>query len=120
MSSDVGSDARERVVVIGAGELISVVVTNCEWPLTLPGVIGLTTAVRIQETGRYDVNIVAEHFHSDTKKTVEYTSYWAVSALDHIFLSLKGLNKTSQGAHHVGFPDDTSRQQRAYLLPITI
>ena len=43
------------------------------------GVVGLTTAIRIQETGGYDVNVVGEVLPSDPK-TIKYTSHWAVSA----------------------------------------
>ncbi|PPQ74276.1 hypothetical protein CVT26_003900 [Gymnopilus dilepis] len=49
---------KKRVVVLGAG------------------VIGLTTALKLQETGKYDVQIVAEVLPSDPK-TIKYTSHWA-------------------------------------------
>ena len=42
------------------------------------GVVGLTTALKIQETGDYQVTIVAEVLPSDPK-TIKYTSQWAVS-----------------------------------------
>jgi 2-polyprenyl-6-methoxyphenol hydroxylase-like FAD-dependent oxidoreductase len=42
------------------------------------GVVGLTTAVRIQEKGGYQVAIVAEALPSDPK-SIKYTSHWAVS-----------------------------------------
>jgi hypothetical protein len=41
------------------------------------GVVGLSTAIRIQELG-HKVTILAEHLPGD-KKTIEYTSPWAVS-----------------------------------------
>ncbi|KAG8787505.1 D-amino acid oxidase [Ceratobasidium sp. 428] len=41
------------------------------------GVIGLSTALRIQELG-HKVTILAENLPGD-KKTIEYTSPWAVS-----------------------------------------
>ncbi|TFK28533.1 D-amino-acid oxidase [Coprinopsis marcescibilis] len=47
------------------------------------GVIGLTTALRLQEQGGYQVTIVAENLPTDPK-TIKYTSLWA-------------------GAHHVSF-----------------
>ncbi|TEB19203.1 D-amino-acid oxidase [Coprinellus micaceus] len=47
------------------------------------GVIGLTTALKIQETGRYNVTIIAEILPSDPKN-IKYASQWA-------------------GAHHVSF-----------------
>ncbi|EPS95037.1 hypothetical protein FOMPIDRAFT_101850 [Fomitopsis schrenkii] len=40
------------------------------------GVVGLTTAITIQEKGGYDVTIIAETWPSDPK-TVKYTSFWA-------------------------------------------
>jgi hypothetical protein len=43
----------------------------------LLGVIGLTTALKIQEHGDYKVTIVAETLPSDPK-SVLYTSHWAV------------------------------------------
>jgi len=43
------------------------------------GVVGLTTAVKIQERGNYDVTILAEVLPDDPK-TIQYTSQWAVSA----------------------------------------
>lgn len=43
----------------------------------LAGVIGLTTAIVIQEKGHYKVTIVSELLPSDPKST-KYTSHWAV------------------------------------------
>ncbi|KIY48480.1 hypothetical protein FISHEDRAFT_58973 [Fistulina hepatica ATCC 64428] len=40
------------------------------------GVVGLTTAVRIQEKGGYNVTILAEILPSDPK-SIRYTSQWA-------------------------------------------
>ncbi|PFH47707.1 hypothetical protein AMATHDRAFT_67038 [Amanita thiersii Skay4041] len=40
------------------------------------GVVGLTTAVSIQERGGYNVTIVAETFPTDPK-SIRYTSHWA-------------------------------------------
>ncbi|QRW10502.1 FAD-dependent oxidoreductase [Ceratobasidium sp. AG-Ba] len=56
------------------------------------GVVGLSTAIRIQELG-HKVTILAEHLPGD-KKTIEYTSPWA-------------------GAHHVSLAGDDVRQQAA-------
>ncbi|KAJ7336451.1 D-amino-acid oxidase [Mycena albidolilacea] len=64
----------KQVVVIGAG------------------VVGLTTAVRIQEKGGYQVEIVAEVLPSDPKN-IKYTSHWA-------------------GAHHVSHAGADVRQQK--------
>ncbi|KAF8156869.1 D-amino-acid oxidase [Crassisporium funariophilum] len=40
------------------------------------GVIGLTTALKIQEHGDYRVTIIAEHFPTDPK-SIKYASLWA-------------------------------------------
>jgi len=56
------------------------------------GVVGLTTAVRIQERGGYQVEIVAEILPSDPK-SIKYTSHWA-------------------GAHHVSLAGPDVRQQK--------
>ncbi|EPQ53595.1 D-aspartate oxidase [Gloeophyllum trabeum ATCC 11539] len=52
------SESNKEVVVVGAG------------------VIGLTTALKIQEKGGYHVTIIAETFPSDPK-SIRYTSHWA-------------------------------------------
>ncbi|CAK5272218.1 unnamed protein product [Mycena citricolor] len=56
------------------------------------GVVGLTTALRIQEQGGYSVTILAEIFPSDTKN-IKYTSHWA-------------------GAHHVSLAGPDLRQRK--------
>ncbi|TFK49356.1 D-aspartate oxidase [Heliocybe sulcata] len=56
------------------------------------GVIGLTTALKIQEKGGYQVTIVAETLPSDPK-TIRYTSHWA-------------------GAHHVSLAGEDKLQAR--------
>ncbi|KAL5519430.1 hypothetical protein ACEPAH_1113 [Sanghuangporus vaninii] len=55
------------------------------------GVVGLSTALKIQEKG-YPVTIVAETFPDD-KKNIRYTSPWA-------------------GAHHVSFAHGDEKQQK--------
>ncbi|KAH9849568.1 D-amino-acid oxidase [Lenzites betulinus] len=62
------SSKPKNVVVIGAG------------------VVGLTTALKIQEKGGYNVTIIAETYPTDPKN-IEYTSIWA-------------------GAHHVSHAAD--------------
>jgi len=52
------ANARKNVVIIGCG------------------VVGLTTAITIQEKGDYDVTIIAELFPGDPK-SIRYTSNWA-------------------------------------------
>jgi len=56
------------------------------------GVVGLTTAVQIQEQGGYQVSIIADVFPTD-EKSIKYTSIWA-------------------GAHHVLNVTEDVRQQR--------
>ncbi|KNZ81608.1 D-amino-acid oxidase [Termitomyces sp. J132] len=68
----------KKVIVIGAG------------------VIGLTTAIVIQEKDGYKVTIVAELLPSDPKST-RYTSHWA-------------------GAHHVSLASSTDSKQQGKLL----
>lgn len=67
-----------HIIVIGAGKYTT-------WRTNLErndshvrkGVVGLSTALRIQELG-HKVTILAEHLPGD-KKNIEYTSPWAVS-----------------------------------------
>lgn len=47
--------------------------------------IGLTTALKIQEQGVYQVTIIADVLPGDAK-TIKYTSHWAVSVLETKFL----------------------------------
>jgi hypothetical protein len=49
-------------------------------PLTPTGVVGLTTAVKIQEKTGYKVTIIAEYLPTDPK-CIKYTSLWAVSPI---------------------------------------
>lgn len=70
------SGDRKEIIVIGAGTLITTVgilLSSLE-----TGVVGLSTAIRVQETGKYNVTIVAETFPTDPP-TIRYTSHWAVS-----------------------------------------
>ncbi|KAG5634939.1 hypothetical protein H0H81_000259 [Sphagnurus paluster] len=69
--------AKKTVVVLGAG------------------VVGLTTALKVQERGGYSVVIVAEVLPTD-EKTTRYTSHWA-------------------GAHHVLNVSEDERQQKMDL-----
>ncbi|KAH9887230.1 hypothetical protein C8Q73DRAFT_713292 [Cubamyces lactineus] len=66
------ASATKNIVVIGAG------------------VVGLTTALKIQEKGGYRVTIVADTFPTDAK-TIKYTSLWA-------------------GAHHVSHAAEDAKQ----------
>jgi hypothetical protein len=49
------------------------------------GVVGLTTALVLQETNKYRVTIIADKFPTDPK-SIHYTSHWAVCP----FVSLGG------------------------------
>ncbi|KAI0336691.1 D-amino-acid oxidase [Cubamyces sp. BRFM 1775] len=66
------ASATKNIVVIGAG------------------VVGLTTALKIQEKGGYRVTIIADTFPTDAK-TIKYTSLWA-------------------GAHHVSHAAEDAKQ----------
>ena len=84
MSFTLGKDneAKKRVVVLGAGiyELSpSSSLSSDLWfcRTILSGVIGLTTALLIQEKGFYQVEIIADVLPTDPK-TYRYTSQWAV------------------------------------------
>jgi len=50
------------------------------------GVVGLSTAIRVQETGKYNVTIIAETFPTDPR-TIRYTSHWAVSVVGRVIVS---------------------------------
>ncbi|KAJ7057803.1 D-amino-acid oxidase [Mycena amicta] len=77
----------KQVVVIGAGAG-----SQSKPNREIDGVVGLTTALRVQEQGGYQVTIVAEIFPSDPK-SIKYTSHWA-------------------GAHHVSLAGSDVRQQK--------
>ncbi|KAG6808549.1 hypothetical protein H0H92_003759 [Tricholoma furcatifolium] len=64
------------------------------------GVIGLTTAVKIQESGKYSVSLLAEVLPTD-EKTTKYTSHWA-------------------GAHHVLNMSEDARQQKMDLATFQV
>jgi hypothetical protein len=72
------SERVKEVVVIGAGilKIFQYPSLEGESPDRV-GVVGLTTAIRIQEHGGYHVTIVAETIPGDTK-SIRYTSPWAV------------------------------------------
>jgi len=68
-------DPSKNAVVIGAGN-VQTHQSRIRSDHRL-GVIGLTTALRIQEKCGYTVSIVAEIFPTDPK-SIKYTSHWAV------------------------------------------
>ena len=61
------------------------------------GVIGLTTALKLQEAG-YSVTIIAEIFPTDPKN-VKYTSQWAVRPSLHPFLHHFGAHTWCERVH---------------------
>ena len=70
----------KEVVVIGAGEPKVVRYHGSTFNgkhLDCVGVVGLSTAIRIQEHGGYHVTVVAETMPGDPK-SIRYTSPWAV------------------------------------------
>ena len=68
----------KEIAVVGAGTILLLITRLCiDQGLFFSGVMGLTTAVKIQERGGYHVTLVAETFPSDPK-TIRYTSLWAV------------------------------------------
>lgn len=73
--------------------------------------VGLSTAIRLQETGKYSVTIVAEIFPTDSR-TIRYTSHWAASVLQLIVSDRVVLiNFLLQGAHHVSHALGDMRQK---------
>ena len=69
-------DAKKNVVVLGAGIDMA---RSAPFPIHMisTGVIGLSTAIMLQERGGYDVTIIAEHLPTDPK-SIDYCSAWAV------------------------------------------
>ena len=79
---DKDNETKKRVVVLGAGiyELSpsSSPSFNFWFCRTIySGVIGLTAALRIQEKGLYQVEVIADVLPTDPK-SYKYTSQWAV------------------------------------------
>ncbi|KXN91811.1 D-amino-acid oxidase [Leucoagaricus sp. SymC.cos] len=83
---------REEVVVLGAG------------------VVGLTTAIVLQEKGDYRVTVIADTLPGDERSS-KYTSNWAVSL---IILTLGNFNADYwiKGAHHVTLSGKDARLQK--------
>jgi len=77
--------AKKEIIVLGAGELslcgVEHHLTSIGFPTQLfpmgIGVVGLTTALKLQQQGTYQVTIVSEVTPSDPK-SIRYTSRWAV------------------------------------------
>ena len=72
---------RKKIIVLGAGERPFY---DCTLPrayqVDASGVVGLTTALRIQLQGNYMVTIVSELIPSDPS-SIKYTSRWAVGCI---------------------------------------
>ena len=72
---------KKRVIVLGAGERL---LCDCTLPrayqVDASGVVGLTTALKIQLQGNYMVTIVSELIPSDPS-SIKYTSKWAVGCI---------------------------------------
>ena len=72
---------KKKVIVLGAGERH---LCDCTLPrayqIGASGVVGLTTALKIQLQGNYMVTIVSEILPSDPS-SIKYTSKWAVSCI---------------------------------------
>lgn len=82
------------------------------------GVIGLTTAIKIQERGGYRVTVVADTLPSDPK-SAKYTSHWAVSTLLYL-LQYFILNDPRKGAQHVAGTNDERLRSKCLLLGFSI
>ncbi|KAF8670703.1 FAD dependent oxidoreductase [Rhizoctonia solani] len=81
------------------------------------GVVGLSTALKLLDK-RYDVTIISEYFPGD-KKTVEYTSPWAVSlnSLPAYFRILNGLmNFTYVVLDRVRTTSETAYDKRTFQV----
>jgi hypothetical protein len=82
-SSQSSENYRKEIVVLGAGVYNGAIpgLGLILW-FSWIGVIGLTTAIVLQEKGDYRVTIVADIFPGDERNS-RYTSNWAVSPLLH-------------------------------------
>ncbi|KAL1741838.1 hypothetical protein HDZ31DRAFT_84570 [Schizophyllum fasciatum] len=102
-------DNRKSVVVIGAG------------------VVGLTTAVSVQEQGDYDVTVLADVFPSDPK-SVNYTSHWAGAILLNGLSGIDGtrnqlmidVEEESLDVHWKLAEADPAAQRGYLRLPVTL
>ena len=72
---------KKKIIVLGAGERP---LRDCTLPrayqVDASGVVGLTTALKIQLQGDYMVTIVSEILPSDPS-SIKYTSRWAVGCI---------------------------------------
>ena len=72
---------KKNIIVLGAGERP---LRDCTLPrayqIDASGVVGLTTALRIQVQGNYMVTVVSEIIPSDPS-SIKYTSRWAVGCI---------------------------------------
>jgi len=77
------SEQAKEVVVIGAGNLgfaLDCRLDDIGELLDRAGVVGLSTAIKIQEHGGYHVTVIGETIPGDPK-SIRYTSPWAVRSV---------------------------------------
>lgn len=78
---DTSVQKKKEIIVLGAGEWYHAIARthglNCIDGL---GVVGLTTALKIQSQGNYNVAVISEIIPSDPR-SIKYTSRWAVGCL---------------------------------------
>ena len=74
--------------------------------------IGLTTALKLQEMG-YKVTIIAECRPGD-EKSARYTSPWAVRSISSALTLNRTVIYSTQGAHHVSLAGNDLRQQSIF------
>jgi hypothetical protein len=109
-------EQQREIVVIGAGECQWLHVHDHLFTRLILGVVGLSTAIKLQEHGGYKVTIVAETLPSDPK-SIRYTSHWAVN-LSPSMEQERLLIDDMQGAHYLsrGAQDDKKQQGLGCLL----
>jgi hypothetical protein len=74
------TSVEKKIIVLGAGERP---LCDCTLPRAYQvdaGVVGLTTALKIQLQGNYVVTIISEVMPSDPG-SIKYTSRWAVGCI---------------------------------------
>ena len=116
-----GDLIKPKVIVLGAGgrnQLLQIFhLLNL---LTVPtGVIGLTTAIKIQELSQCEVTIIAEVLPSDPKD-IKYTSHWAVSPARLFPFPSSKIQVSLKGAHHVLNITEEESQQSEIILRMAL
>ena len=82
VANDTSVEKKKKIIVLGAGErpLCDCTLPRADQVDVLSGVVGLTTALKIQQQGKYAVTIVSEILPSDPL-SIKYTSCWAVGCI---------------------------------------